>query len=303
MRVVVAVHGRGARIDQHLASVLPDLSRSRLKTLIEQGHVTLEGRPVQVAMRLKGGEAIDVVLPDAVSIALEAEDLPLKVVFQDKHLVVIDKAAGMVVHPGAGNPDGTLVNALMFHVDDLAGIGGELRPGIVHRLDKDTSGLMVVAKTDTALAALQASFKARTVEKTYLALVHGAPPDAGTFRTLYGRHPRQRQKFSGKVKTGKEAVTHFTTRAQYAKGAKVEVLLETGRTHQIRVHFAEAGFSLLGDALYGSVRKSLPQFIERQALHAWKLAFPHPKTGKSLSFEAKPPKDFVAAEKALKAAE
>ena len=302
-RLVVAVQGRGARIDQHLASVLPDLSRSRLKALIEQGHVTVDGQPVHVAMRLRGGEEVEVVLPEAAPIALEAEDLPLKVVFQDKHLIVIDKAAGMVVHPGAGNPDGTLVNALLFHVDDLAGIGGELRPGIVHRLDKDTSGLLVVAKTDAALAALQAFFKARTVEKTYLALVHGAPPDKGTFRTLYGRHPRQRQKFSGKVKTGKEAVTHFITRAQYAKGAKVEILLETGRTHQIRVHFAEAGFSLLGDALYGSSRKSLPQLIARQALHAWKLAFPHPKTGKQLSFEAKPPKDFVAAEKLLKAAE
>ncbi len=300
MRVVVAPQARGARIDQHLASVLPELTRSRLKTLIEEGRVTLEGKPVRAAFRLKGGEALEVVVPEAQAIALEAQDLPLKVVFEDKHLLVLDKAAGMVVHPGAGNPDGTLVNALLFHVKDLAGIGGELRPGIVHRLDKDTSGLLVVAKTDAALTALQAAFKDRTVQKTYLALVHGTPPPNGTFRTLYGRHPHHRQRFSGRVKTGKEAVTHFVTLEKFARASLVEIILETGRTHQIRVHFAEAGHPLLGDALYGGVKKAGPLVIDRQALHAFKLEFPHPKTGKVLEYEAKPPKDFVAAQKALR---
>ena len=299
-RVVVAPQARGTRIDQHLAAVLPELTRSRLKALIEDGRVTLAGLPTRAALRLKGGEVLEVDVPTVQPTELTAQDLPLKVVFQDKHLLVLDKAAGMVVHPGAGNHDGTLVNALLFHVTDLAGIGGELRPGIVHRLDKDTSGLLVVAKNDAALTALQAAFKARTVQKTYLALVHGEPPLKGTFRTLYGRHPRQRQRFSSKVKTGKEAVTHFVTSHRFARAARVEIILETGRTHQIRAHFSDAGFPLLGDALYGGLKKAGPLVIDRQALHAWKLEFPHPKTGKTMSFEAKPPKDFVAAEQALR---
>ncbi len=298
-RVVVAPQARGARIDQHLASVLPELTRSRLKTLIEEGRVTLEGKPVRAALRLKGGEALEVDVPAVAPTELTAQDLPLKVVYQDADLLVLDKAAGMVVHPGAGNRDGTLVNALLFHVSDLAGIGGELRPGIVHRLDKDTSGLLVVAKNDAALTALQASFKARIVKKTYLALVHGAPVAKGTIRTLYGRHPHHRRRFSSKVKTGKEAVTHFVTTRRFARAALVEIILQTGRTHQIRVHLADAGHPLLGDALYGGVKKSGPLVIARQALHAWKLEFPHPRTGKLLSFEAPPPKDFAQAEAAL----
>lgn len=299
--VVVAPQARGARIDQHLASVLPELTRSRLKTLIDEGRVTLAGKPVRAALRLKGGEALDVDLPAVQPTELTAQDLPLKVIFQDPDLLVLDKAAGMVVHPGAGNHDGTLVNALLFHVTDLAGIGGELRPGIVHRLDKDTSGLLVVAKNDATLTALQASFKARTVEKIYLALVHGAPPEKGTIKTLYGRHPKHRHRFSGKVKSGKEAVTHFVTTKQFADAARVEIVLETGRTHQIRAHLSEAGHPLLGDLLYGGVKKNKPVVIGRQALHAFRLTFAHPRSGEVLSFEAKPPKDFLAAERALKA--
>jgi 23S rRNA pseudouridine1911/1915/1917 synthase len=297
--VVVAPDARGARIDQHLASVLPELTRSRIKALIEEGRVTLAGKPVHAALRLRGGESLEIEIPAAQPAQLTAQDLPLKVVFQDKDLLVLDKAAGMVVHPGAGNHDGTLVNALLFHVSDLSGIGGELRPGIVHRLDKDTSGLLVVAKNDQTLTALQAAFKAREVEKTYLALVHGAPPPQGTIRTLYGRHPRHRQRFSGKVKTGKEAVTHFRTVEQFARAALVEINLETGRTHQIRAHLAEAGYPLLGDGLYGGVKKTGPQVISRQALHAWKLKFSHPRTKKALSFQAAPPADFAQAQAEL----
>jgi 23S rRNA pseudouridine1911/1915/1917 synthase len=298
-QVVVDAAARGARVDQHLASLLPELSRSRLKALIEDGRVTLAGKPVHAALRLKGGEALAIDVPPPRPIALEAQDLPLKVVFQDRDLLVLDKAAGMVVHPGAGNADGTLVNALLFHVADLAGIGGELRPGIVHRIDKDTSGLLVVAKNEAALTALQKDFKARDVEKTYLALVHGAV-GSGTFRTLYGRHPRNRKRFTSKVKTGKEAVTQYRLLEQFAEAALVEVKLETGRTHQIRAHFADAGHPLLGDALYGGVRKAALQVIPRQALHASKLELKHPRTRKQLRFEAAVPADFAAALAALR---
>ena len=298
--VVVAPAGRGARVDQHLASILPELTRSRLKALIEDGRVTLAGKPVRAALRLKGGEALEIDVPKVSATELTAQDLPLKVVFQDADLLVLDKAAGMVVHPGAGNPDGTLVNALLFHVADLAGIGGELRPGIVHRLDKDTSGLLIVAKNDAALTALQAQFKARRVEKTYLGLVHGTLK-SGTFRTLYGRHPKNRKRFSGKVKTGKEAVTHFRVTEWFERASLVEVTLETGRTHQIRAHFADAGHPLLGDALYGGVKKAGPTVIPRQALHSWRLRFHHPRSKKALSFEAPPPADFAAAAEKLRA--
>ena len=300
-KVVVAPQARGVRIDQHLAAVLPELTRSRLKTLIEEGRVTLAGKPVRAALRLKGGEELEVDVPVAQPTSLAAQDLPLKVIYQDADLLVLDKAAGMVVHPGAGNRDGTLVNALLFHVSDLAGIGGELRPGIVHRLDKDTSGLLVVAKNDGALTALQAAFKARDVGKTYLALVHGAVAARGTISTLYGRHPRHRQRFSGKVKAGKQAITHFVTTRTFARACLVEVTIETGRTHQIRAHLSEAGHALLGDALYGGVKKAGPLVISRQALHAWRLEFPHPRTGERLTFEAPPPRDFVEAQKALAA--
>ena len=276
----------------------PSITRSRLQALIEQGHATLDGLPAKGARRLKGGEEVCLSIPAPVSAQPLAQDLPLKILYQDRDLLVLDKAAGMVVHPAAGNRDGTLVNALLFQVKDLSGVGGELRPGIVHRIDKDTSGCLVVAKHDSALQALQASFKSRTVEKAYLAIVHGAPPLEGTFRTFHRRHPVSRKKFTGKGTEGKLAVTHFRRQALGAGVSLVEVALETGRTHQIRVHFAEAGFPLLGDGLYGGARrgeKAVREAIGRQALHAWKLGFPHPRTGKPLAFTADPPADFQQA--------
>ncbi len=289
----------GVRADRFLATQLPALSRARLQALIEQGQVTLDGAPIKASLRLRGGEAFEVALPPPVEATPRPEALPLSVVFQDRDLLVVDKAAGMVVHPGAGHSSGTLVNALLHHVRDLGGVGGELRPGIVHRLDKDTSGLLIIAKHEVALRALQAAFKAREVEKTYVALVQGAPPDSGTFRTLHARHPTQRLRFTGKTKRGKEAVTHFHTVKRFADAARVEVQLETGRTHQIRMHFAEAGFPLLSDALYGTRASRRPQLIGRQALHAWKLAFAHPRTGKALAFTAPLPADWRAAERSL----
>ncbi len=299
---------RGERVDQHLASTFPELSRSRLRQLIDDGQVRVDGRVVKAASRLRGGEVIDVEVPPPAPTETLPQDLPLTVLFEDAHLVVLDKAPGMVVHPAAGHADGTLVNALLHRLGDLTGIGGEVRPGLVHRLDKDTSGVMVVAKAEAALAALQAGFKDRSVEKTYLALVHGQPKqDAGVIETLYGRHPVHRKKFTGKVKTGKGARTGWRVVARFDDGAAlVEVDLFTGRTHQVRVHLSEAGHPLLCDALYGGGRKVKGRVADaqaalgRQALHAWKLAFNHPATGERLAFEAPIPHDFTRALAALR---
>ncbi|WNG26193.1 RluA family pseudouridine synthase [Cystobacter fuscus] len=293
---------RGERLDQVLARVFPEFTRSRLQGLIESGHAQVDGKPAKVSLRLKGGERLTLEVPAPTPALPVAEELPLAVLREDKDLVVVDKAAGMVVHPGAGHASGTLVNALLHRVKDLAGVGGELRPGIVHRLDKDTTGCLVVAKHETALVALQKAFKTRTVEKTYLALVHGAPKAAeGRIETLYGRHPVHRQRFTGKVKEGKPALTVYRVLESFEGAALVEVDLLTGRTHQIRVHLAELGHPLLGDTLYGAGRKpkglagAAQDAVGRQALHAWKLSFPHPRTGKVVRVEAPLPPDFTAA--------
>ncbi|MCE9671464.1 RluA family pseudouridine synthase [Myxococcus stipitatus] len=303
-----APSARGERVDQYLAQAFPDLTRSRIRALIDDGHVLVEGRPVKAALRLRGGESLTLHVPAPVAAVPEAQELPLTLLHEDKDLVVVDKAAGMVVHPGAGHASGTLVNALLHRVKDLAGVGGELRPGIVHRLDKDTTGCLVVAKNEQALVALQKAFKTRAVEKTYLALVHGAPPAEGRIETLYGRHPVHRQRFTGKVKEGKPAITVYRVREVFDGAALVEVDLLTGRTHQIRVHLAEAGHPLLGDALYGAGRKAkglaaeAQALVGRQALHAWRLSFAHPRSGKQLSLEAPIPADLAGALRLLRGA-
>jgi 23S rRNA pseudouridine1911/1915/1917 synthase len=289
-------------VDQHLAKAWADLTRSRIQGLIEDGHVLMDGKPAKAKFRLRGGELLSVSIPAPVAAIPLAEELPIEVLHEDRDLVVVNKAAGMVVHPGAGHASGTLVNALLHRVKDLAGVGGELRPGIVHRLDKDTTGCLVVAKHEQALVALQKSFKTREVEKTYLALVHGHPKKPeDRIETLYGRHPVHRQRFTGKVKEGKTAITVYRVQELFEGAALVELDLLTGRTHQIRVHMAEAGHPLLCDALYGAGRKgkgSVAQAQEalgRQALHAWRLAFNHPRTGKRLELEAPLPPDLEAA--------
>ena len=262
----------------------------------------MQGRAPKASLRLRGGERVELEVPAPAPASLVAQELPLHVLYEDADLVVVDKAPGMVVHPAAGHAEGTLVNALLHQIKDLTGIGGELRPGVVHRLDKDTSGCLVVAKNDPALAALQAAFKSRAVKKTYLALVHGAPKrPEGRIETLYGRHPIHRKRFTGKAKSGKPAATAYRVRERFEGAALLEVDLLTGRTHQVRVHLSEMGHPLLCDALYGGTRKSrgvlaeVQHALERQALHAWKLAFAHPRTGQPLSFEAPLPADFVRA--------
>ncbi len=303
----VPPQARGERLDQFLSRTFADLSRSRLKALIEQGQVLLNGHAIsKAAQRLEGGELIALRVPEPTPSHALPEALGVSILYQDRDLLVLDKAAGMAVHPGAGRTHGTLVNALLHHVKDLAGVGGELRPGIVHRLDKDTSGCLVVAKNDAALAGLQRAFKGREVEKTYLAIVHGVPNAEGRIETLYGRHPVHRQRFSSNVRTGKRAVTHYRLLERFDSAALVEVGLETGRTHQIRVHLADLGFPLLGDLTYGRGRQAkgkareAQERIGRQALHAWKLRFEHPRTGRTMAFEAPPPADFTGALEILK---
>lgn len=290
------------RLDAFVSETLPEISRSQLKKLIDQGHITLNGSVAKAGSRLKGGETIQVILPEPQAGEAIPEDIPLTIVHEDVDLIVIDKPAGMVVHPAAGHYGGTLVNALLHHCHDLAGIGGELRPGIVHRIDKDTSGLLVVAKNDLAHQHLAAQFKQHSIKRVYLALVHGCPDkQSGVINQPIGRHPVQRKKMSSKAKQSKTAVTHWRVLRSYSNEqlSLVEFKLETGRTHQIRVHFSEMNFPLVGDPLYGNSTRlrilkdpTLRELIKQlpgQALHAQQLGFIHPKTGKYLEFSSEIP--------------
>jgi 23S rRNA pseudouridine1911/1915/1917 synthase len=293
----------GTRLDAAVARLAPDLSRARVRKLLDAGHVRVDGRAAKPSARLRGGERVEVELPPPEPSGLVAQDLPLAVLHEDRDLLVLDKAPGMVVHPARGAPHSTVVNALLHRL----GARGEVpRLGLVHRLDKETSGCLAVAKTDAALAALQAQFKARTVEKVYLALCHGVPAPEGRIDTPYGRHPRDRTRFTGRARAGRRAVTAFRVLERFAGAALLEVRLETGRTHQIRVHLAEAGHPLLADATYGGARREarLPHSdpvrraadaLGRQALHAARLALDHPRTGRRMTFEAPLPPDLAGA--------
>jgi len=294
----------GVRLDVALAQLAPDLTRSRIRRLADAGHVRLAGRIAKPSARLRGGEAVEVVLEPPAPTAALAQDLPLAVLYEDDDLIVLDKAAGMVVHPARGTPHSTVVNALLGR---LRGGAVELpRLGLVHRLDKDTSGCLVVARTEPALQGLQAQWKAGKVEKVYLALAHGVLAPEGKLDTPYGRHPRDRTRFTGRREASRRAVTEWRTVERFGKDASlVEVRLHTGRTHQIRVHLAEAGHPLLADAVYGGARREarapagIPAraaaAIGRQALHAARLAFDHPRTGRRMSLEAPLPSDFLRA--------
>jgi 23S rRNA pseudouridine1911/1915/1917 synthase len=308
----IPVDGGGERLDKALAAGLPDLSRSRVQALLEQGHVREAGRTItDASLRVKPGQTFDVFIPEAEPAEPEAQDIPLAVVFEDEDVLVIDKPAGLVVHPAAGNPDNTLVNALLGHCgDSLSGIGGVKRPGIVHRLDKDTSGLMVVAKNDRAHHGLTEQFTDRSLSRTYHALVWGVPsPRQGRIEGAIGRSGADRKKMAVVEHGGKHAATRYRVLKSFGMGAAlVECVLETGRTHQIRVHMAHIGHPLVGDQLYGrgrsgrpggkhaanlpdSARGALTSF-PRQALHAVGLTFKHPGSAEVMSFSAPTPKDF-----------
>lgn len=285
----------GQRLDKHLTRRLPDLSRSRLQDLIRDGHVTLNGRPAKASTALKAGDAVAVTIPEAAPVEVVAQDIPLEILFEDKDILVLNKPPGLVVHPAAGNPDGTLVNALLHHCDDLSGIGGEMRPGIVHRLDKDTSGCMVVAKNDLAHRRLTEAFSERRLSKIYLAAINGLPKERqGRIQNFIGRHPVDRKRMAVLYDgAGKEAVTEWEQVGEHQGCALIRCRLLTGRTHQIRVHMKEVlGFPILGDPIYGHPsRQKAP--TRRLMLHAWKLAFHHPIHQQPLQFEARVPEEFA----------
>jgi len=295
------------RLDAFLVETFPEMSRSQVQKLIASQQVLLDGAPTKSSCKLRGGELIEISFPEPEPVEAVPENLPLNILYEDQHLIVVDKAAGMVVHPAAGHTRGTLVNALLYHCDDLAGIGGELRPGIVHRIDKDTSGLLVATKNDQSHQHLAEQFKDHSVKRRYLALVCGDLKGVcGTFDRPIGRHQQQRKKMSSKTRHGKRAVTHWKVLHVYQADrlSLVECQLETGRTHQIRVHFSEQGSPLLGDPLYGGrsrlknmADQHLRQLIEQlpgQALHAQTLGFVHPATEEFLEFSSELPAAFAA---------
>jgi 23S rRNA pseudouridine1911/1915/1917 synthase len=299
INAVIAAGAHGWRLDRALADAVPTLSRERLKALIAAGQVTRGGAAVRdPAAKASAGEVLAVAVPDPTPAHNEAQDIALTIAHEDDHLLVVDKPAGLVVHPAAGNLDGTLVNALLHHcAGRLSGIGGVARPGIVHRIDKDTSGLMVVAKTDRAHEGLARQFAAHSIDRRYRAIASGRPaPPAGTVDAPLARSPRDRKKIAV-VPGGKRAVTHYRTLAPLHDAALVECRLETGRTHQVRVHLQSIGHPLVGDPVYGRTRSAHRTLLEtlgfrRQALHAAGLGFTHPVTGEALAFSSPLPDDM-----------
>ena len=291
----------GSRLDRFLAGEIPEQSRSQIQRLIEHGHVTHSRvKTPKSNTEVRDGDVVAVELPEISSIAAQPEDLPLEILFDDRDLVVVNKPAGMVVHPGAGNQSGTLVNALLHHVKDLSGIGGEARPGIVHRLDKGTSGVMIVAKHDEAHRELARQFHDREVEKEYVALAWGLVQQRKRISAAIGRDPKNRLRMTTRASHARDAVTRVTWSRDLKGVTLLRVAIATGRTHQIRVHLSAIGHPIVGDALYGGVRRRVPhtlravQRLTRPFLHAERLAFTHPRTGERMSFTAPLPADLEA---------
>lgn len=286
----VAPEQQDTRLDVFLAGCFPDLTRSRCQSLIVQGRVQVGGRPARASYRVKAGDRVTLDVPDPTPSELIPEDIPLDVVYEDADILVVNKPRGMVVHPAAGNETGTLVQALLHHCHDLSGIGGEARPGIVHRIDKDTTGLLVVAKRDAAHQALAAQIQDKTCRRIYWALLEGRMPrDAGSVDAPIGRSPADRKRMAV-VERGRQAITHYRVLERFEHETLVECRLTTGRTHQIRVHMASLGHPVVGDPVYGFKKQRYR--LSGQLLHAVRLELIHPRTGEPMAFEAPLPEDF-----------
>ncbi len=304
-RLIVEAGAEGERLDRWLSGRFPSESRARIQSLVTSECIRLDGRAARSSARLRAGQLVEVDWPAPAAATPAAEDIPLRIVHEDSRLLVLDKPAGLVVHPGAGSPAGTLVNALLHHIRDLSGIGGVLRPGIVHRLDRGTSGLMVVAKDDETHRSLARQFADRRVEKEYLALVLGVPDRReGTIDAAIGRHPVERKRMAVRPEGGRPARTVYAVVEIFDGAALLRVRIHTGRTHQIRVHLASLGHPVAGDALYGGTRtpgsrrtaaRDALRSLARPALHAARLAFEHPGTGERLVFESPLPSDILGA--------
>ena len=293
--VIVAEDSSGARLDQYLAGQLPELSRARIQALLKSGDILVNGKPAKPKTPVERGMRIEVTIPEPAAAEAQPQDIPISVLYEDAAVIVIDKESGMVVHPAAGNPDGTLVNAVLFHCGDLSGIGGVERPGIVHRLDKDTSGCIVVAKNDAAHLSLTTQFARRITSKVYLAVVQGRPKeDEGTVFTNIGRHPVNRMKMCVvNPGSGKPAITDWRVLRYDASTDSTLVMctLHTGRTHQIRVHMLHLGHPLVGDPIYAHPQRQKAK-PGRLMLHAWRLAFNHPQSGERIAVAAPIPPEY-----------
>lgn len=289
--VIVNENDKGKRLDIYIAENFNELSRTMIKKLIESNNILVNDKSEKVSYKVQANDNISIDVPEARETKLKAQEIPLDIIYEDSDIIVVNKPKGMVVHPANGNPDGTLVNAILsICKNSLSGIGGELRPGIVHRLDKDTSGLIIVAKNDKAHINMSEQIKERNVKKTYIALVRGnVPEEEATINMPIGRSTKDRKKMAV-TKNGKQAITHFKVLKRYSKYTLLEIKIETGRTHQIRVHMAEIGYPVVGDAVYSNGKNEFG--IEGQMLHAYKLEFMHPITNKHMELTAPLPQYF-----------
>lgn len=292
MKQQIVVTDAGKRLDKLISEQLPELTRSAVQHLMQDGCVTIAGKPVKKNTRASAGDVITVELPEPREVEIEPENIPLDIVYEDGDIIVVNKPKGMVVHPAPGNWSGTLVNALMYHCgDSLSGINGAIRPGIVHRIDKDTSGLLVVAKNDRAHQSLAEQIKVHSAGRRYFAVVYGTPREQkGTVNAPIARHPIDRKKMAV-LAGGREAITHYEVLEQYAGYSYLTFLLETGRTHQIRVHMAHIGHPIIGDPLYGPAKDKWK--LQGQCLHAGELTLTHPATGERMTFQAPLPAYFT----------
>ncbi len=289
-KLLVAEEMEGERLDIFVTENLEGISRATVQNLIKAGQILVNGQPFKASYHLREGEEVEVELPEPQAVAIEAQNIPLDIIYQDEELVIVNKPKGMVVHPAHGNWDHTMVNALLYHIKDLSGINGELRPGIVHRLDKDTSGVMVVAKNDSAHRSLAEQIKVHSIKREYTALVHGViKENLGTIDAPIGRSKLDRKKMAV-VKDGRTAVSDYEVMQRFTNYTLVKVSLMTGRTHQIRVHFAHVKHAVVGDPLYGTTKKHFD--LESQALHAHRLGFKHPRSGEYMEFTSPLPQYF-----------